>query len=66
MRHITINLNKDDVTQLRRGGKIDYYYNGTAVRVEIIGPKNDEKPRRTASSNFQTPMKLNPRGHGSI
>ena len=63
MKHIPIQLTKDEVTQLKRGGKIDYFYNGTAVRIEIIGPKKE--PRRTASSNFQTPMKLNPRGHGS-
>jgi len=65
MKHIPIQLSKDDVTQLRRGGRIDYYYNGASVRVEIIGPEKDKKPR-TASSNFQTPMKMNPRGHGSI
>ena len=41
MKHISIQLTKDEVLQLRRGGKIDYFYNGTAVRVEIIGPKKE-------------------------
>jgi len=41
MRHITIKLNKDEVTQLKRGGKIDFFYNGAEVRVEIIGPKKE-------------------------
>lgn len=64
MKHIQIKLNKDEVTQLKRGGTIDHYF--SVARIEIIGPNKDEKPRKTASSNFQTPMKMNPRGHGSI
>lgn len=41
MKHIPIQLTKDEVTQLRRGGKIDYFYNGAAVRIEIIGPRKE-------------------------
>ena len=61
MKHIPIQLTKDEVLQLRRGGKIDYFYNGTAVKVEIIGPA--KKPK-TTSDNFATPMKMNPWGTG--
>ena len=61
MKHIPIQLTKDDVMQLRRGGKIDYFYNGTAVRVEIIGPAKVAKVK-TVSDNFATPMKMNPWG----
>mgnify|MGYP003121691263 CR=1 FL=1 len=43
MKHIIINLNKDEVLQLKRGGKIDFYFNGTEVRVEIKGPKKEDK-----------------------
>ena len=47
MKHKVIQLNKNEFTQLKRGGKVEYYYDG--LRIEVRGPtkevKNEKKPQ---------------------
>jgi hypothetical protein len=43
MKIIKIKLEKDQVLHLRRGGKIDHFYEDGAIRVQIVGP--DKKPK---------------------
>ena len=47
MKHIVINLTSDETLQLRRGGKIDYFYN--ELHIEIKGEKHARKQRIPAS-----------------
>jgi len=38
MKVIQIKLIKEEVLHLRRGGKIDHFYENGAIRVQLVGP----------------------------
>jgi hypothetical protein len=42
MKHFILNLTKDEVLQLRRGGKMHYYVDSNTAHIEIRGPINYE------------------------
>jgi len=44
MKVIQIKLSKDQVLHLRRGGKIDHFYEDGAIRVQLVGPAKQKKP----------------------
>jgi hypothetical protein len=41
MRKILIQLTKDEMTQVKRGGHLDHFYDGLQVRVQ--GPKQEKR-----------------------
>jgi hypothetical protein len=53
MKHIVIDLNKDEALQIRRGGKIDYFLNNQ--HIEIRGPK-DARRKRVSTPKKNIPV----------
>jgi hypothetical protein len=53
MKHIVIDLNKDEALQIRRGGKIDYFLNDQ--HIEIRGPK-DARRKRVSTPKKNIPV----------
>lgn len=54
MKHIVIELNKDEALQIRRGGKIDIYRDNQ--HIEIRGPENVKRKQRVSTPKKNIPV----------
>jgi hypothetical protein len=56
VKHFILNLTKDEVLQLRRGGKMHYYVDSNTAHIEIRGPIKYDKGKGIPASKKKIPV----------